>query len=77
MRKLSLIISAIIGIILIMILAFATQQTSENITGASVTGQVKCLPAKAALKFINDKGCERIYEDQGCADKGKVEIRCK
>ena len=48
----------------------------DEITAASVSGQTKCVGAKAALKFINERGCERIYEDQKCAEQGLVEVRC-
>ena len=45
-------------------------------TTASVIGQTKCVGVKAALKFINEKNCTRIYESKKCSDQGLVEIKC-
>ena len=65
------------GIIVISLLAMVIASKSvENITAAAVAGQKKCMNAKPALKFINEKGCHRIYDDPECEAKGKVEIQC-
>lgn len=48
----------------------------NGITIASVSSQTHCVDAKEALNYINEKHCERIYEDNECAEKGLVEVRC-
>jgi len=47
-----------------------------DVTGATVAGQTKCLKPRAALKFIQNKGCTRIYEDIKCFEAGKIEVQC-
>ncbi len=49
---------------------------SPSITSAAVAGQRKCVGASAALKFIQEKGCERVYESEKCEKQGLVEIQC-
>ena len=66
----------VIVIILIAIGVFLIIKYGPSMTGAAVAGQKKCLSPKAALNFINEKGCVRIYEDPKCAEQGKVEVQC-
>jgi len=63
-------------IILILLSLFIVIKFGPSITTASVIGQTKCVGANAALKFINEKNCTRIYESEKCAKQGLVEIRC-
>ena len=69
---------AVYGIFLVLILlgAFVLIRFGPEITTASVLGQTKCVGANAALNFIQEKNCTRIYESKECAEKGLVEIRC-
>ena len=60
----------------LLVIAFMANEGLTGLTSASVVGQKKCVGANAALKFINEKGCERIYDDPECAEKGLVEIQC-
>ena len=53
-----------------------TSESISDITSASVAGQTKCVGANAALKFINEFDCERIYESEKCAKRGLVEVQC-
>ena len=66
------------GILIILILLglFIIIKFGPSITSASVSGQTKCVGANAALKFINEKNCTRIYESEKCAAQGLVEVRC-
>ena len=64
------------GIIIILILLSIVIRFGPSITSASVLGQTKCVGANAALKFINEKNCTRIYESEKCADQGLVEVKC-
>lgn len=65
------------AIILILLSIFILVKFGPSITTASVVGQTKCVGAKAALKFINEKNCTRIYESQKCKEQGLVEIKCE
>ena len=51
-------------------------EMNPQITSAAVAGQRKCVGARAALKFINEKGCYRVYESEKCEKQGLVEIQC-
>jgi hypothetical protein len=75
MKRLTIVIAILILIIIASFLLLSGNVYDE-ITAASVSGQTKCVGAKAALKFINERGCERIYEDSKCAERGLVEVRC-
>jgi len=67
----------VIAVVILLILGiFVAIYQGPQITSATVAGQTKCVGARAALKFINEKGCERIYEDSKCEEQGLVEVRC-
>ncbi|MBW2966801.1 hypothetical protein KY342_06890 [Candidatus Woesearchaeota archaeon] len=63
-------------IIVIILGIFLIVKYGPSMTGAVVAGQKKCVSPKAALGFINKNGCVRIYEDEKCAEQGKVEVQC-
>ena len=65
-----------IFIVLVLLSIFVVSKFGPSITSASVFGQTKCVGANAALKFINEKNCTRIYESEKCADQGLVEVKC-
>ena len=66
----------VIVIVVILISVFLVIKYGPTMTGAAIAGQKKCLSPKAALNFINEKGCQRIYEDPKCEEQGKVEVQC-
>ena len=68
----------VIGIVtlVVIVLAASSNLNLSLISSASVAGQTKCVGPKAALNFINEKNCTRIYEDERCLELGKVEIQC-
>ena len=74
MEKKKVIFAIVIVVILLGI--FLVIKYGPSMTGAAIAGQKKCLSPKAALTFINDKGCTRIYEDPKCEERGKVEVQC-
>ena len=65
------------GVIIVLILLCIAIRFGPSITSATVAGQTKCVGANAALKFINEKNCTRIYESEKCAEQGLVEVRCE
>ena len=66
------------GLLLIVILVglVVVGKYGPSITSATVAGQTKCVGARAALKFINEKNCTRIYDSPKCEKQGLVEIKC-
>ena len=66
----------ILAVVVILIGAVILVNVNPSITSATVAGQKKCVGAEAALKFINEKGCVRVYDDLNCEEKGLVEVQC-
>ena len=75
MKKTHLVVLVVAGVILLTSLALVLT-SSGSLTSGTVFGDKQCMGPKAALKFINEQGCERIFEDPRCEEKGLVEIRC-
>jgi len=72
-------IGILIAIVVIIIIgAFIVNDNSNSITSASifVDQKTQCVEADEALRLINEKGCERIYEDSECAEQGLVKVKC-
>jgi hypothetical protein len=62
-------------IIIILLGIFVIVKFGPSITSAAI-GVKLCVSPEAALEYINEKGCERVYEDPTCESQNKVEIRC-
>ncbi|MBR9692230.1 hypothetical protein GOV06_05600 [Candidatus Woesearchaeota archaeon] len=63
-------------IVIVLLSSFVLIKFGPSITSATVAGQTKCVGARAALKFINEKNCTRIYESAKCEEQGLVEVKC-
>ena len=65
----------VFGILIVLSLLFVIR-SGPSITSASVLGNTNCVGAKEAINLINEKNCERVYQDEECAEKGLVEVMC-
>ena len=68
-------LAAIAIVVLIIAVVIFSENSSNELTGGSVAGQVKCVGAQAALNFINEKRCMRVSSPE-CDEKGLVGVQC-
>ncbi len=74
-KKLFVLMTILVAFSLIIIL-FLNQFVGIEGSAIKSVKKVRCLNPKIALKYINEYGCERIYEDPKCTEQGKVEVIC-